>query len=617
MTTDSQEESTSKTIKNFAYGLLAPTSGAEILDAEMRAGHDYYNALIALERERRDAYRALMNRHPDIQRINDEIAPLVEDLDRLYEALAQQSAAARRKVPPSDEQKTRVAELKATLKTLRAQLKNAKAALKADTDIALALAEQNAAHAAKSKAAYNAATCYWGSRLAVGNAVEAAVENSRLDPRFKRYDGTGRVSVQCQGGLDTSKIHDVANTLVRIGSVDHDRAFSKRGAPTAPGEGRRAAQRTILYLRVASTEKGRPVWAEFPMVLHRPLPPGRIKWVHVHRDRVADRATWTVTITIDIAPAAPSSTRPTPPLDSTIALDIGWRLMPSGDLRVAYGHANDGSTREFLLPKSLLDAEQRLRDVESIRARALDAAKTAIAEWRTGEGKEVELVDSKGAPLDLAALHLWRNPGRVVSLLRHNSDKLPAPLVASLTTYAVKDLRAWRVNECRRKRTRRRRDGLQRLWAAELSRDFHTIVLERMKLTKFVDKDVSILNRHRGFANHGAWLAMLKESPARIVEVDPAYTSLTCADCRHVNSSWTTTNLEQTCEGCRVTWDIDANAARILLARAQTTHVEPDEALEPAATASRSQKSARMLRFDAAKQRVHQPDSEALANTTK
>jgi hypothetical protein len=48
-------------IRVYKYGCLAPTAGADMVRAQLRAAHEYRNDLIAIERGRRWAMRQILD----------------------------------------------------------------------------------------------------------------------------------------------------------------------------------------------------------------------------------------------------------------------------------------------------------------------------------------------------------------------------------------------------------------------------------------------------------------------------------------------------------------------------------------------------------------------------
>src|SRR5690606_21269492 len=113
--------------------------------------------------------------------------------------------------------------------------------------------------------------------------------------------------------------------------------------------GRRAGTRRLLRLRIGS-KGGTPIWAEWPMIMHRPLPDGaRIKAVTVsRRRRDCRRWEWLAHVMVDIPESA---SRPTP-IDGAVALNLGWAQMDDG-VRAGMLLGTDGHAREIRVSESV------------------------------------------------------------------------------------------------------------------------------------------------------------------------------------------------------------------------------------------------------------------------
>src|SRR4029077_13309836 len=84
--------------------------------------------------------------------------------------------------------------------------------------------------------------------------------------------------------------------------------------------------RTTLRLRVGSDESKRPIFAVWPMRMHRPLPPNSlIKTASVKREKIGPRDRWTLQITVDMTETKIVAPKPT--IGGAVAIDIGWRLL--------------------------------------------------------------------------------------------------------------------------------------------------------------------------------------------------------------------------------------------------------------------------------------------------
>src|SRR3990172_8746085 len=201
---------------------------------------------------------------------------------------------------------------------------------------------------------------HWGTY----QLIEAADDQSRkdldlydydgpCDPRFARWNGNGQVSVQIIKGLDVAAVHD--GTQVRIGRVDAGLAWES----PVRSERRRFA-RTYLEVRVGTDEHRGPVWASWPMVQHRPLPAGRLKRVTVSRRMRGPREEGSCEITLDTERA------PRVGVVGAVAIDIGWRLMPGGGIRVASWLGTDGESGELRVEPEIVSGLQKVESLSSI-----------------------------------------------------------------------------------------------------------------------------------------------------------------------------------------------------------------------------------------------------------
>src|SRR5690606_14013043 len=72
---------------------------------------------------------------------------------------------------------------------------------------------------------------------------------------------------------------------------------------------RRLHARTTLRIRIGSEGRD-PVWASFPMIMHRPLPPdGIVKQAAVKLARIGTRERWELHVTVQ-APSFVAEPRP-------------------------------------------------------------------------------------------------------------------------------------------------------------------------------------------------------------------------------------------------------------------------------------------------------------------
>src|SRR5690606_29855257 len=248
-------------IRIYGYTLLPPTLNAQLVEEQMRAGHRYRNTLVEIERERRERVAGVLSGHVDTKPLAKQIAALTEERERLRLEIKANRAATRSR-PEAAEDRARVRDLGARIKDLREQLRAAKAAIVADPEIQAKLDEIEQWSRARIKEERARCGAYWGTYLHAEAAADQG-RKSKTPPRFARWTGEGRIGVQIQGGIDIDELTTDTQLQIR----EHE----------DPRTGRRAGARKLLRMRVGSEGRA-PIWAEWPMIMHRALPDGaRIK----------------------------------------------------------------------------------------------------------------------------------------------------------------------------------------------------------------------------------------------------------------------------------------------------------------------------------------------------
>jgi hypothetical protein len=68
------------TIRVYRYGLLPPTSGGPLVSDQVHAAHRYQNALVEIDRSRREAVRAILGGHASVEQLGAQVQALVDEL---------------------------------------------------------------------------------------------------------------------------------------------------------------------------------------------------------------------------------------------------------------------------------------------------------------------------------------------------------------------------------------------------------------------------------------------------------------------------------------------------------------------------------------------------------
>lgn len=614
--------------KVYQYGARAPLE-LELVMSHMRAGHDYYNDLIAAERRRRAAVDEL-GKTGEVLGLEIELASLDASLeeDVALAASERQRLGAeshalslqRLSMEPSEYRRRAavLAESKrasvAAAKVRRAAIADRRADVLSRLRVAREagktpavreqLAELEARCHRERLDAYAARSCFWGTKLIVQRAADAAIEASRkfrkgepppAPPRFRRWTGEGTIGVQIQAAQQG-----------RVGNI-----FRVEMLPETSNSRRaQTRRRAVVWIRVGSTESREPVWVCVPTLLHRPIPEGAtVKWVALHRRLVGGQERWLVDVTVGIDDA------PSNGLVATCGVDFGWRRVESG-VRVAM--VATGSTvlevsksaRELVVPDSILSRFAHADSLRSIRDRNMDTMRSTLRAY----------VASLPRPLpdwlaDAEHMHSWKAPRRFVALCRswqrHEGDGFAW---TALEAWRRQDKHLWQWEANEREGAVLARRDLFRRWAHQLATTHGVLALEDVALDDLArrhdgatsaDDAASAL---RTLAAPGELRTTLMQAArahgAVVQKVPPRGTTMRCHACGRCEPLADPKKLMQRCDGCGVVWDQDVNAA--LNIRTSTAMTDPTEV---ATTEGRWQRLKRAKR-DRSKSEVQVRDDE-------
>lgn len=602
----------------YEYGLLQPTENGERVRDQIRLAHRYQNKLVEIERRRREAVRAAMGEVSTVAEHTTRLAAVLAELEVLREGIRAARQATRSRVEMAEN--ARALALRDEARALRAAVKSAKAALKTDPAIVSRLkAIDDVAHqeSLAARAEVIEAGLYWGTYLLAEQAMQAA-KSGKMDPKFQPWSGDGAVAVQVQS---TRPLEDLfgGDTRVRVDPLPI-------GAWSHPSRGeRRRLQRTVLHLRVGSDGRA-PIWASWPMVMHRPLPAGaRVTWAkvmmrqrspHPGHDGRAPWARWVVQFTVQVPDTAPRAVE-TP---RVAAVDFGWRHRPDG-LRVAYVTGQGGEDREVVVPADeVFDRLDKAESIRGFRDKGIDSVRTKVASVLA----DVTLPDDVAERV--RSMFAWRSPSRFVAL-QHALSRLDlsgtepthqaaiAAVIAELDAWRRRDLHLGQYEGGVRQGGLGHRREIYRRFAADLAERYDVIVLEdfdlRATAKKAKDEETEtstagLRDQQRRAAPYQLRQAIEQAAGrrgARVIKVSSAYSTRTCNACGKVCAGDMAEAIEYRCEHCHTLWDQDANAARNLLASGQAMLADP-----VALATHNPAKAPRKARFA----KRHAPKSEAL-----
>jgi len=547
----------SKPTRNYVYGILAPTEGADLVDEQLRAAHQYRNNLVRLELDRREAVQqCLLAMRPAVARLTGEVADAVTAYDAAAAALKVRNARERNKRASADERQASkdAADL---LKGLRGQLKAVRTEAFAADDVRAALDAIETVFRERRREARGASDVYWGTYLTVEQAAWSF--RSGAPPIFHRWTGEGRLAIQLQNGVEPAVLTLGQDKRLRI-ELTGEYGRGKRGKrPLA-----------VAWFRVGS-DGHTPVWAKFPMVYHRPIPvDAKIKWAFVHRRRCG--TFWRWQLMLSVARDAWES-----PITSggSVGIDLGWRVVPEG-LRVASWAGDDGRRGELILPADDLRRWSEPATRRAERDVRFGEFLPRVADWfAANSGRFSEAMRER-----VKSIRQWKSPARLAGLLRAWGDERVVgdeEIHAELVTWMREDSREWNSEAGQRARASRWRDDYYRCFVKRLAIEYRVVHVEDMDLREIkrkpkAEEAESENQTARGnafIASPGRLRELIREGFAETMSIDAAWTTQRCHACGEIDGFDAAAELVRTCRHCGVTEDQDYRAAMNLLAGEQ------------------------------------------------
>jgi hypothetical protein len=269
-------------IRVYKYGLLRPIQNEALVRAQLRAKHDYRNTLIEIERGRRTAMRNVEEQHSELATAMAASRAALVELEESRQAIRLARSKSRSR-SETNVMKERVKQARIVRRTTSQALYDCRARVRPEMISARDVINERAAELVRGARALT--TSYWGSYLLAEDEVKAAAkqplydDSTPNDPRFERWTGEGQIGMQIQNGMTPGEVLSSEDTRLRISEPNWN-------------DGKHVRTLRTLSLRVGS-EGRKPVWASWPLIMHRPLPPAaRIKRCNVSLRRHSSREIW-------------------------------------------------------------------------------------------------------------------------------------------------------------------------------------------------------------------------------------------------------------------------------------------------------------------------------------
>ena len=443
------------TTRVYRFGCRPPTEGLAEVRAQLRAAREYRNDLVAIERGRRHALRAI-----------DMSSPDVLDAEAVVRAATKSSRA------------TAIAALRAARKHARAE--------HADDLARIAALDKSICRDAR-----DLTSCFWGSYL----DVEAAHRQARSAPFYEddavtpsdpsfvyaRADGLaeGQVGIQIQSTkpLATAGAWQAEDTRVRLEPAPaFANELDQHGRPRNT-RGRKA----ILSLRVGSDGRA-PVWARWPIWLDREVPDAaQWKWVRVSVRLHGPHERWSCEITVD--DRAPTARSLDASLTGAVAVEWCWDVLDGDVMRVAAWADTLGQSGEVLLPARIATGLHKASGIRSVRDMITEEARPRISR---------AIVESRDhLPLWLARAGQWvaisKSSIRLHDLLRTWQDAMfdgARDAYDLLLTWAQRDSHLWEYETGMRRGAQGQRTDVYRVLARQWAGRYKRVLLSDQDLSR-------------------------------------------------------------------------------------------------------------------------------------
>jgi hypothetical protein len=452
----------------FAYGARR---GADLPDyalEQLRLTHELRNALVAIELRLDEATAELWGTQSEVALCTERLEQCDAAVRAAVGAVQEHKKRTRNGLVPDD--------LRAAVKAARVARRAARQSLNAAKESAYlqlrpTLVELHRERDRARKALYAQYVqnqgLYWATFNMAMSQHEAAARRTAtlraqgrqagMRQRLWTGEGTLAVTLQRKAGEPRRSPGTLADGTSRWRNIVRLPRLETARWETMTRAERRRAGRQLLAFRVGSNPDRSPIWAEVAVAWHRPLPElADITQVQVSRRRIAGHHRLTFAITCRLPPVERTdSSRP------AIAIDIGWRSLGDGTIRLATWAATGpldirvteelrqwirapaagATTGEIVVPGNYRRAHREVDQLRSIRNIKLIPMRSGLVSWLSQHGDTCKRLGV--IPDEVAA---WRSPSPFAALVRSWRTHHPSyedDIVAQLEAWRRQDRHLW------------------------------------------------------------------------------------------------------------------------------------------------------------------------------
>ena len=339
--------------KVYKYGLLAPTAGENIINQQCDLA---WRSAVARARVENDYRRE----RRELERMNLPMVARIHDLEAQIEcsrAVLRGLRTGRDKPDGLDAEALRqgIATWREEIRQLRPEAARERAAFRG-TGQAATIKQARHDRLLELAQAFAGAGLFWGQRQLVELAHDQRCKIREDSLRIPtEWDAVG---IQLQGGLPVEGVEEDPRLCL---------------TPAAPVPGRSGKPCRRLRLRIGPADGV----AEWPIILHRPLPAdSTIRFAKVRRERIGRQLRWTAQLTLDMPDPVP-----VPRSEKMIA--VAPRFVGSDDLGLVAATTRDylGERTIYVLHPDIVGGLARATDLRAIRDTRRDAVLLAITAW--------------------------------------------------------------------------------------------------------------------------------------------------------------------------------------------------------------------------------------------